>query len=492
MIFIKQVKKLTIFVILFFIENLNSMKSTLTKNLLLFYIIIILTFSYTFAQPTIQWVKFFGGSGYEYSHLMIDTKDGGFILVGQTGSNDGDVSGGHDIGGALIMYEGWVAKLDSMGELKWQKCLGGKKSDKLYSIAQTKDGGYIVAGEVESNDGDVKGNHGSSIDMWVVKLTSIGEIEWQKCLGGNNIDIAYEVIQTSDGGFLVVGQENSIDGDVTGNHGLGDGWIVKLSESGAIQWQKCIGGTKNDFLHSIIKLNDGGYVFSGYTLSNDGDVNGNHGNVDVLVGKLNVLGETVWIKSFGGSLSDFAQSIVETKDNGYLITGDIESNDNDVVGLHGLTDGWVLKLNKEGKIQWQKCLGGKDEDWTTSIIESKNGGYLLSGYSQSNDGDAITRPKRNGDIWVVKLNPFTDVEDIIFVNMFDISPNPATDFIEITVGEGSKAALTSGIKIYNIFGQTVLSVGAILELPSRVDVSALPPGIYFVRLGDKVTKFVKL
>jgi hypothetical protein len=118
--------------------------------------------------------------------------------------------------------------LNSSGVLQWQKCLGGSSTDKALSIAQTADGGFIVAGSSSSNDGDVSGNHGGW-DYWVVKLNSSGDIVWQKCLGGSNYDWATSIAQTSDGGFIVAGVSHSNDGDVSGNHGERDYWIVKLS-----------------------------------------------------------------------------------------------------------------------------------------------------------------------------------------------------------------------------------------------------------------------
>ncbi|MDN5355316.1 MAG: hypothetical protein PWQ43_258 [Rikenellaceae bacterium] len=144
-------------------------------------------------------------------------------MAGGTWSNDGDMSGNH--GG----YDALVVKLNSSGNIEWQKCLGGTDNDFANSIQQSSDGGFIVAGETKSNDGDVSGNHGV-YDYWVVKLNSSGDIEWQKCLGGTDYDYAYSIHQTSDGGFIVAGNTASNDGDVSGNHGASDAWVVKLNK----------------------------------------------------------------------------------------------------------------------------------------------------------------------------------------------------------------------------------------------------------------------
>jgi len=169
--------------------------------------------------------------------------------------------------------------------IEWQKSLGGLGSDNSYSIQQTNDGGYIVSGVSDSNDGDVSGNHGNT-DFWVVKLTSIGTIEWQKSLGGSNSDQARSIQQTNDGGYIVTGESDSNDGDVSGNHGSQDIWVVKLNFTGTIEWQKSIGGTESESTSSIQKTNDGGYIVAGGSSSNDGDVSGNHGDVDCWLVKL--------------------------------------------------------------------------------------------------------------------------------------------------------------------------------------------------------------
>ncbi len=169
--------------------------------------------------------------------------------------------------------------------IEWQKSLGGTGAEYAWSIQQTTDGGYIVAGFSFSNDGDVTGNHGWA-DYWVVKLTSTGAITWQKCLGGTGGEQASSIQQTADGGYIVAGGSESVDEDVTGNHGSGDYWVVKLTSAGIIDWQKCLGGTASDAASSIQQTIDGGYIVAGQSYSNDGDVTGNHGNEDFWVVKL--------------------------------------------------------------------------------------------------------------------------------------------------------------------------------------------------------------
>jgi len=296
-------------------------------------------------------------------------------------------------------------------DIEWQKCLGGTVWDFAYSIQQTGDGGFIVAGYTESNDGDVSGNHGG-YDSWVVKLNSSGNIEWQKCLGGTDYDFAIFIQQTSDGGFIVAGETNSNDGDVSGNHGSSDFWVVKLNNSGNILWQKCLGGTDEDKARSVQQTSDGGFIVAGNTHSNDGDVLGNHGYFDFWVVKLNISGNIEWQKCLGGTENDYAESIQQTIDGGFIVAGKTFSNDGDVSGNHSsFGDYWVVKLSGSGDIEWQKCLGGTDGDGAHSIQQTSDGEFIVAGYTHSNDGDVSgIHGWGYHDFWIVKLSSLGNIQ----------------------------------------------------------------------------------
>ena len=170
--------------------------------------------------PSIQWERSFGGSNDDRFSAVQQTYDHGYIIAGNTNSNDGDVHGNHDTSGNT--YDVWIIKLDTTGSIQWNKVLGGTKDDIVSSIQQTNDHGYIIAGNTSSNDGDVSGSHdtsGNTCDVWVVKLDTAGNIQWQKCLGGSMDDAAYSVQQTNDRGYIIAGATSSNDGDVSGNHG---------------------------------------------------------------------------------------------------------------------------------------------------------------------------------------------------------------------------------------------------------------------------------
>ena len=347
--------------------------------------------------PAIEWQKCLGGTADDFANSIQQTSDSGFIVAGETRSNDGDVSGNHG------KSDAWVVKLNSLGDILWKKCLGGTGNDYARSIQQISDGGFILTGYTNSNNGDVSGNNGY-YDAWVVKLNSSGDILWQKCLGGTYDDYARSIQQTSDTGFILAGYTFSNDGDVSGNHGFSDAWVVKLNSSGDIIWQKCFGGTNEDYAYSIQQTSDSGFIVAGYTFSNDGDVSGYHGYFDYWVVKLNSSGDIEWQKCLGGTNNDYANSIQQTSDGGFIVAGYTESNDGDVSGYHGGDyDAWVVKLNSSGDILWQKCLGGTIDDRAYSIQQTSDGGFIVAGFTVSNDGD-VSGNHGASDAWVVKLN----------------------------------------------------------------------------------------
>jgi hypothetical protein len=392
------------------------------KKSILFFVICFIVFN-IFSQTiaSIQWQKSFGGTSYDYGSCHQQTSDGGYVFIGYTRSQNGDITINHS-----NSYDIWVVKMNSNGNLVWQKCLGGTSDEFSGAIKQTSDGGYIICGSTTSNNGDVTGNHGgenpingnSSNDSWVVKLNSVGIIQWQKCHGGTGDDGATDINQTSDGGYIVCGYTNSNNGDVSGNHGGTnpndgsdefDSWVLKLNSLGVIQWQKCYGGSSRELARKIIQNPNGGYIVSGWTNSSDGDITLNHGNEDVWVLKISDLGVIQWQKCYGGFANDEANDIKLTTDGGYIFTGMAGSNDGDISGFHGYFDFWVVKIDALGNLIWQKCFGGTEDDRCNSIIQTNDGGFILSGYTNSIDGDIITS-YGNQDAWVVKINISGDLQ----------------------------------------------------------------------------------
>jgi gliding motility-associated-like protein len=309
----------------------------------------------------------------------------------------------------------WVVKLDSRGKIQWQKCYGGSglnEGDGARSIQLTPDHGYVVAGVASSNDGDVTGNHdGYGQDYWIIKLDSTGNLQWQKCYGGSDNDWANSIQVTPDHGFIVAGFASSNNGDVGGNHigyitggtTFGDYWVIKLDSAGNLRWQRCYGGSsEEDMANSIQPTPDGGYVVAGYSHSNDGDVSGNHGSADYWIVKINDGGGIEWKKCYGGSGLDEAEFIQPTPDGGYIVAGSSSSNDDDVSGNHDLPsmpmgDYWIVKLAGPCYAQFNLSASsnnicpGTPVTFTTVIT---NGGNTPS-WSWSINGSAITGDTAN-------------------------------------------------------------------------------------------------
>ncbi|WP_228458135.1 T9SS C-terminal target domain-containing protein [Chryseobacterium schmidteae] len=351
--------------------------------------------------PSIQWQRSLGGSSYDLAKSIQQTSDGGYIIAGESDSTNGDVTRNHGTS------DFWIVKLSALGIIEWQKSLGGSYGDIANSIQQTSDGGYIVAGESSSINGDVTGNHGNA-DYWIVKLDSSGNIQWQKSLGGSNRDAANSVKQTLDGGYIVAGESNSTNGDITGNHGNSDYWIVKLDPSGILQWQKSLGGSLYDVANSIQQTSDGGYIVAGGSNSVDGDVTHNQGNEDFWIVKLNPSGVIQWERSLSGNLSDRAESIQETE-GGYIVTGGSNSQNSENPTTFGISNYRVAKLDSNGIMHWQKHFGGSNNDYAYSTQQTPDGGYIVAGGAQSVDGDVIGN-HGNNDFWIIKLNSSGNLE----------------------------------------------------------------------------------
>jgi uncharacterized delta-60 repeat protein len=298
------------------------------------------------AGGNVQWTKTIGGSSDDAAYSIIQSSDGGYVVAGWTKSFGAG------------SYDFYVVKLDSSGNVQWTKTIGGSSDDRAYSIIQSSDGGYVVAGGTWS--------FGAGwYDMYVVKLDSGGNVQWTKTIGGSDWDVARSIIQSSDGGYVVAGATSS----------FGAGWydiyVVKLDSAGNVQWTKTIGGSSDDEANSIIQSSDGGYVVAGWTKSFGA------GWEDIYVVKLDSSGNVLWTKTIGGSSDDEANSIIQSSDGGYAVAGRTGS-----FGA-GNWDFYVVKLDSAGNVQWTKTIGGSSDDAAYSIIQSSDGGYVVAGYTES-------------------------------------------------------------------------------------------------------------
>ncbi|MEZ5199038.1 MAG: hypothetical protein R2764_22445 [Bacteroidales bacterium] len=292
---------------------------------------------------------------------------------------------------------------------------GGSGIDNANSVKQTNDNGYIVAGYSSSSDGDVGSNNGG-YDFWLVKLTSAGVLDWEANFGGNENDFPNSVQQTNDGGYIIAGGSQSSDGDVGGNNGSYDMWIVKLSATGILEWETNLGGSSWDTANSIVQTSDGGYILGGGSSSTDGDVGGNNGESDFWIVKLTASGTIDWETNFGGSYEETAYSIQQTLDGGYIVAGTSSSSDGDVGGNYGSYDYWIVKISVTGTLEWEKNLGGSNDDEPNTIKQTADGSYIVGGYSLSSDYDVPSNyhdysSNPTFDYWIVKIGPNGDIQE---------------------------------------------------------------------------------
>jgi hypothetical protein len=420
------------------------------------------------------WQKAYGGSSSDVPTRVISTTDGGYMLIGSTISNDGDVSGNHG------QSDIWLIKINQEGTILWQKTYGGSYADDGNSIIQTNDGGYIILGATNSTDFDVPGNNHGGTDLWVFKINGNGDMVWNKLFGGNNTDYSNVIISTVDGGYVIGGRSASINGDVPGNHGNFDSWIIKIDSIGTIQWKTDQGGTNADHCNSIGITDDGGYLVLGSSASKTGQFAANHGNFDFWVYKLSATGNFEWQKFYGGTNYDTGEGMIKLKNGNFVLVGDTQSTDGDLIGNTG-TSAWMVCIDQNGGVVWKKTYGGSQSDGFVKIAELDNGDFIVIGASNSTDGDVQSgQGSLNGtEIWVVHMSTTTGVEDAApALNKRMLAPNPASNYIEIF----SKETLENcTVSIYSLDG---IVVGR-QPLPSnrKIDLSALSPGVYVLEIA---------
>jgi len=312
------------------------------------------------ANGNLQWTKTIGGPESEWGKSLIQTSDGGYAIAGAISISAGD----KDV---------YVIKLDAKGNLQWTKTIGGENLEESESLIQTSDGGYAITGSTYSFGA-------GGYDVYVVKLDANGNLQWTKTIGGPESEQGYSIIQTSDGGYAIVGYTSSFGA------GEEDTYLVKLDAKGNLQWTKTIGGENWEAGHSLIQTSDGGYAIAGGTISFG------VGEPDVYVVKLDANGNLQWTRTIGGKDADLGFSLIQTADGGYAIAGSTLS-----LGAREW-DVYVVKLDANGNLQWTKTIGAKNEELSIpSLIQTSDGGYAIAGHTESfGAGEA--------DVYVVKLD----------------------------------------------------------------------------------------
>lgn len=444
-----------------------------------------------------EWKRLYGGNGNDGATSIREIRCGSYILAGYSSSDDVDVKynyGNEDF---------WIVKLMNDSVINWERSFGGMLVDYATSITPTFDDGYIVVGTSLSTDGMVSDNHGN-FDYWIVKLTSNGVKEWSRSYGDSSYDRGLFIQQTSDSGYIVAGESFSSEGEVAGHHGTADFpdyWIIKLSNQGNIEWQRSLGGSREDCANDVRQTTDGGYIMVGYSQSINGDVNGHFGNeftADMWVVKLTGNGSIEWDRSLGGTGIDGANSVCETSDGGYIIAGSTASFDGNVSFNHGSYDSWLVKLSSSGILEWEKSFGGSYAEAANSIQQTTDGGFIVAGYSYSNDGD-VKGNHGESDYWIVKLspeNPSSVKDEPTTVRLASITPNPAQTTATLTLKSDEDGICE--VQIISVTGVTLKQYSSRLVTGKQeialTDLESLPSGMYevLVKRGGYLISQTKL
>ncbi len=437
-----------------------------------------------------QFDKTYGTTDYDALYTFIQTSDGGYALGGTadsmvSGTKTAPGKGGGDM---------WLVKTDSLGNQLWDKAYGGSIDENLNCVSQTRDGGYILAGTSSSNiSGDKTENSFGGFDYWVVKIDAAGNLQWSRTFGGTGYDVATNVAQTADGGYFIAGHSTSArNGNKTSNtRGGEDIWIVKTDSLGNKLWDRNIGGNTYDELVTMQPAPDGGFVLGAWSESNiSGDkTEATKGYIDYWIVKVNGAGVIQWQKDIGSNDADYLSAVKLTSDGGYILAGYSNANiSGDKTENHrGLGfDGWVVKLSADRTVEWDKTVGGENEDQpgTNGIVEISPNQYLLSATSNSPAGFDKTVPNRgNFDVWLTAIayNPLAFGNKVAVAPLaslpasssFAVLPNPVRDVMHVQVGDKATVTLSGPD------GKPVLT--KMINGRADIRVSLLAAGTYYLK-----------
>jgi hypothetical protein len=334
-----------------------------------------------YAHAAVKFAKTYGGASDDWAISVRQTSDGGYIVAGGTESFG---AGGWD---ALLI------KTDANGNVQWAKTYGGSNRYRAFSVQQTSDGGYIVGSWISPASSTVD-------DILLIKTNASGNLQWAKTYGGTGDDQVNSVRQTSDGGYIVAGGTESFGA------GDWDALLIKTNASGNLQWAKTYGGTSGDYAFSVQQTSDGGYIVAGTTNSFGA------GWYDIFLIKTNASGNVQWAKTYGGTGWDEASSVQQTSDGGYIVAGYTNS-----FGA-GWYDIFLIKTNASGNVQWAKTYGGTNDEYAHSVQQTSDGGYIVAGYTRSFGAGGwdilLIKTDANGNVQWAKTYGGTNDEYIIF------------------------------------------------------------------------------
>jgi hypothetical protein len=391
-----------------------------------FFLFILCFLSSIVFASSIIWNRTYGGVWGEIAYSIVETSDMGYAIAGYTqsfGEGDSDF---------------WLIKTDSNGNIKWNKTYGGKNNDRAYSMIESSNGGFVLAGITDSFGA---GNY----DFWLVKTDSYGDLEWNQTFGGPKWETAYCLVETSDGGYALAGDTYSFGA------GELDFWLVKTDSNGKMEWNQTYGGEQDEGAYSLVETSDGGYALTGF-LDSFSPIGGR----DCWLIKTDKFGNLEWNQTYGGAGYDYGYSLIETSDEGYALVGNtgsfyphfwmVKTDNNGVMEWYETYPGDVaysviesseggfviagsnnphrkgkhillVKVDSQGIMEWHQTYteSESEQDVAHSLIETSDGGYALVGYKSRSSFDA------DGgwlDIWMLKTDEMGDIPEFSSLNLF--------------------------------------------------------------------------
>lgn len=441
--------------------------------------------------------KFFCGTKNDGPVRIIASTNTNYYIFGSTGSSDGDVT--FDPYPNATNY--WIIKMNENGDKLWDRVVGGSIWDLPQFATATPDGGIVALGSTLSPDGDVTHHYGSW-DIWAIKLDGVGNTVWDFTLGSSGLEFAGNIINTSDGGYLIsaYGQYINTDGNITcipHTYNKAEAILVKLDANGIMQWQRCYGGSEHDAFGALLETTDG-YIIFGSTASSDGDLTGLNYHVgydhlgnrtlDFWIMKTDFSGNILWQKCYGGSLNELANRVFETDSKDLVVFGTTQSMDGDIIGTHSIfpdvpyKDIWMLKLDSLGEYKGQRCIGSRsDEHFLNGVLLLNDSTYVLTTqFFIGSNGDIAcgTDPNIGGKfkLWVTQFTDSLLVTGIepnseLKINVY---PNPAQDYVTIEF----PLPVNASISFYDVFGRIVKKC-TLNEFKTTINTSNFENGIYF-------------
>ena len=323
-------------------------------------LILYLTFCSFVQSQSIPWSNTYGGNDDEHVRSIQSTLDGGYVICGSTNSY-----------GASSL-DGWLFKTNFQGTLEWERRFEGPNIDQFLSVRNTSDEGYVVFGSTSSFG---SGSH----DAWIIKTDMFGVEQWSQTYGGSQEDYGYDIQQTGDGGYLLLGSTSS------SGSGGSDLWLIKTDSLGTQEWSQTYGGPENETGTGLLATTEGDYILSGYTTSFG------NGSNDIWLVKVDSTGLLQWSQTYGGGENESPTSIKETLDGGFLIGGYTASFGG------GNYSAWVVRTDSTGDELWSQFYGGEGTDYCSAVLQNPRGGYSLFG-STASEGDG------DFDIWFLELD----------------------------------------------------------------------------------------